>query len=1196
MSRLYMGLFVGLFGGSAHALTFGVNTVLDTVDSNPGDGLASDSEGRTSLRSAIEESVALGGLHTINFDAALIANGDQIITLSEKDTGQDAGELGATAFILGNNTTVTINGPSGDNGITVERTASSNTLFRLFHVQTGSALTINNLALGNGSAVGGSTGSRTASGGGGAGLGGGILNEGTVTLEGVTLFGNSATGGAGGNGGSASDGGAGGGGAAGNGGQSSNNSGGTGGIGGGGKGGNGRSGAGTGSGSTGGSGGIFGGAGGGGGSLCTGGGSGTCTGGNGGTGGFGGGGGGGGSVVSYNYTKNIGNGGSGGFGGGNGTNGRADRNSFQPSGDGGGGAAFGGTIFNYGGSLTVRNSTISGSTTSGGDSGLTSYGSLVVADGGGGDGFGGAIFSMNNSGTNATVDLRHVTVTDTTVIGGVSNLSAGTGDGAIYILGNNGTSTAILNNTIVANTSTGDDVIVNTISGGSATANGQGNLIESHTGFTGSINVTSNPDLAALTDNRGPTSTHALNDSSPAIDAGDSAQINGLVTDQRGGIFNRVIDGDLNGSTLVDIGAYELIQIDYGDAPDFVTGTGDVEVLLENGDDDFRISFAGIDGSTATQASQPRVAYNETADEFLVVWTNEDPDNEYEIWGQRVNAATRQMIGTQFQISAMNVDRDAFRADVSWSSATNEYLVVWDGDNVAATDNKVEIFGRFISATGNLLESQLRISQMGSDNDVLSRTSNSKVAYSSTSNEFLVVWDGDDAVSPTLDNENEIWGQRYAAATRTASGGRMQISTMGGDSGVSIAYRPSKPQITWNSATNNYFVVWESDDNANGSIDNEIEIFGRLVAGGGVPLGTTQTRLTTLGGTGNTASRASSADVAYNPNNNQFLVTFNGDDALVSDNETEIFGQFVTASTGQPVGSYFKISDVGLSESTSFFGSTSAVAYNPVTGNYSVTFYGDEKVDNEHEIWVRRVDNLGNVLDSDEVRLTNMGPDGVTTFGAFNSAIAYSTISSDFLVVYRADDDTPPLIDGEIEIFGQFVTDTKLVDYQTRGGDNGPAHVLVPGMSLGLLTDNDPDGLPSVDADGDDKDNIDDEDALSGSIIEFFDGTTPVLSVNVTNTSGSAATLYGWIDYNADGVFDNTSERSSISVPNGTNAENLNLTMPTPPIDAAILTMSRFRLSSDPMAANPTGLVTGGEIEDYLVVKKIDEIYKDGFE
>ena len=36
---------------------------------------------------------------------------------------------------------------------------------------------------------------------------------------------------------------------------------------------------------------------------------------------------------------------------------------------------------------------------------------------------------------------------------------------------------------------------------------------------------------------------------------------------------------------------------------------------------------------------------------------------------------------------------------MAWSALTNEYLVVWSGDN-EATDNEFEVYGRFVAADG----------------------------------------------------------------------------------------------------------------------------------------------------------------------------------------------------------------------------------------------------------------------------------------------------------------------------------------------------------------------------------------------------------------------------------------------------------------------------------------------------------------
>ena len=63
------------------------------------------------------------------------------------------------------------------------------------------------------------------------------------------------------------------------------------------------------------------------------------------------------------------------------------------------------------------------------------------------------------------------------------------------------------------------------------------------------------PILLPLDDNGGPTVTHALDSTSPAVDAGDPWTVR--ATDQRG--FPRRHDGDGDGTPTPDIGAYELL-------------------------------------------------------------------------------------------------------------------------------------------------------------------------------------------------------------------------------------------------------------------------------------------------------------------------------------------------------------------------------------------------------------------------------------------------------------------------------------------------------------------------------------------------------------------------------------------------------------------------------------------------------------
>ena len=96
-------------------------------------------------------------------------------------------------------------------------------------------------------------------------------------------------------------------------------------------------------------------------------------------------------------------------------------------------------------------------------------------------------------------------------------------------------------------------------------------------------------------------------------------------------------------------------------------------------------------------------------------------------------------------------------------------------------------------------------------------------------------------------------------------------------------------------------------------------------------------------------------------------------------------------------------------------------------------------------------------------------------------------------------------------------------------------------------------------------------------------GSAPVVRVRATNTTGSAATLFGWIDFNRDGVFDNGTERTSVTVPTATSNGTFTLTFPTIPASTtAGTTYARFRLSTDVAAANSTGEASGGEVEDYV--------------
>lgn len=122
-----------VFAGVTEAATFTVNSTNDTDDANPGDGVAQDSNGDTTLRAAVEEANALAGADIIQFDSGLNGQtiyldmgaltitdtltitgpGSTLLTISRHTCGVDDLELVVSASV-----TASISGLSVSNNIT----------------------------------------------------------------------------------------------------------------------------------------------------------------------------------------------------------------------------------------------------------------------------------------------------------------------------------------------------------------------------------------------------------------------------------------------------------------------------------------------------------------------------------------------------------------------------------------------------------------------------------------------------------------------------------------------------------------------------------------------------------------------------------------------------------------------------------------------------------------------------------------------------------------------------------------------------------------------------------------------------------------------------------------------------------------------------------------------------------------------
>jgi hypothetical protein len=423
------------------------------------------------LREAIAAAHQLGGNRTIRFASSLA--GQFLDAVSVGDTA-----FGATAYAIGCNLTIDA---AGVPGVTIGSATSAK---RLFRVAPEASLTLRNVTLYGGVARGGDGGASAYPGGGGAGMGGAILNQGWVEIVNSTLTANLAIGG---NGGvplrshyqASLYGGAGGGpngGAAGV--HHPNHNAGNGGFGGGGGGG--------------------------------------ATAdphwfGRGGNGGFGGGGGGGDANGGWPNVP-AGTLGLGGFGGGNAdARGWINTSATDIYTLAGGGAGMGGAVFNYGGTLKIINSTLSGNQAIGGSG--SNYGTNW---GGPGSAYGGAVFTYQGQ----------VDIYQSTLAGNQVRSSAVTDGGAVFARGEFGASDNLrLRYSILADSTNGTSPVNDVTASGYSFAAGHYNVVElpaANPGWGGSWGGTwfgTDPQLGPLQNNGGATWTQMPRSGSPAIDS-----------------------------------------------------------------------------------------------------------------------------------------------------------------------------------------------------------------------------------------------------------------------------------------------------------------------------------------------------------------------------------------------------------------------------------------------------------------------------------------------------------------------------------------------------------------------------------------------------------------------------------------------------------------------------------------------------
>ncbi len=251
------------------------------------------------------------------------------------------------------------------------------------------------------------------------------------------------------------------------------------------------------------------------------------------------------------------------------------------------------------------------------------------------------------------------------------------------------------------------------------------------------------------------------------------------------------------------------------------------------------------------------VTYNSNNEQFLVVWTDYRNSGQADIYGRIVNA-NGSFSGTEFIICDNSAPQ--YAPKLAYNSTTNQYLVVW----VDYRDfDKPQIYGQIVNSNGTLSGTNFLI--------CFYISSDPSVVYNNNTNQYLIVWEDYRSGS-----KPDIYGQ-IVNANGSLSGSNFVICY---NSEYQIA-----PSVAYNSDTNKYLVVWM--DERSGS---NWDIYGRVVNANGSLSGSDYAIC-------NDSSGQGWPSVAYNSNIDKFLVAWEDDRT----GPVRIYGKFLN-SDGTPDG------------------------------------------------------------------------------------------------------------------------------------------------------------------------------------------------------------------------------------------------------------------------------------------------------
>jgi len=288
-----------------------------------------------------------------------------------------------------------------------------------------------------------------------------------------------------------------------------------------------------------------------------------------------------------------------------------------------------------------------------------------------------------------------------------------------------------------------------------------------------------------------------------------------------------------------------------------------------------RISHMGPDDDGSYTATDPAVAYNSDADQFLVIWRADDDgldrgQGDFEIHGQRLDADAIEIGADDFKISRLQpivgsgfpFNHPMFSAgppEITYSPATGNFHIAYGGVDLIDGQSVTGVFRSTVSGTSPIHFGRSDLISQGTFT-----TPRVDLAADPGTGRYLVVWEDSSAIR----------AQMIDGVSDTHDSGPFDVAI-----GVGV----TDPSVVYGCVTDEFFVTWSDGLEVIGTNINYEDGF----IGDGL-------QLSDMGPTGSFDFEASAPAVALGPDGER-MVVWSGDDDRehLTEGISQIFGQRV---------------------------------------------------------------------------------------------------------------------------------------------------------------------------------------------------------------------------------------------------------------------------------------------------------------